>query len=68
MPAVESFIKKPFTNEPLCGVMVYPNEYLISQGVFKGVNICFAPDSEYEFDIDGERMYRIFDHKIAMIL
>jgi hypothetical protein len=30
--------------------------------------VCFKPDSEYEFDVDGEKLYRIFDHQITMTL
>lgn len=66
--AIDSYIKKPFTNEPLMGEMVYPNSYLISQGVKQGDKICFKPDSEYEFEVDGEKMYRIFDHQITLVL
>jgi hypothetical protein len=66
--AIDSYIKKPFTDEPLMGEMVYPNEYLIGQGVKVGDKVCFKPDSEYEFDIDGEKLYRIFDHQITMVL
>jgi hypothetical protein len=66
--AIDSYIKKPFTDEPLMGEMVYPNKYLISQGVKVGDKVCFKPDSEYEFDIDGEKLYRIFDHQITMVL
>jgi hypothetical protein len=68
MPAVDSYIKKPFTNEPLMGVMRYPNAYLLTQGVKEGDTVCFKPDSEYEFDVDGEKLYRIFDHQITMKL
>lgn len=68
IPAIDSYIKKPFTNEPLMGVMVYPNQYLINQGVKSGDTVCFKPDSEYEFDVDGEKLYRIFDHQITMTL
>jgi hypothetical protein len=66
--AIDSYIKKPFTDEPLMGEMVYPNEYLISQGVKVSDKVCFKPDSEYEFDVDGEKLYRIFDHQITMVL
>lgn len=68
IPATESYIKKPFTEEPLMGVMRYPSEYLKNQGVVSGTVICFAPDSEYEFTIDGEKIYRMFDHQIAIKL
>jgi hypothetical protein len=68
IPAIETYIKKPFTEEPLMGQMVYPNDYLISQGVKPGDYVCFKPDSEYEFTVDGEKMYRMFDHQITIIL
>ena len=68
IPAIDSFIKKPFTKEPLMGIMRYPNAYLIEQGVSTGDTICFKPDSEYEFEVDGEVLYRIFDHQITMRL
>lgn len=68
LPAIDTYIKKPFTNEPLMGIMKYPNEYLISKGINPGDTICFTPDSEYEFNIDGEKMYRIFDHQITIKL
>lgn len=66
--ARDSYIKKPFTEEPLIGVMVYPNAYLLSKGVRAGDEVCFAPDSEYEFTVDGEKMYRMFDHQITIKL
>ena len=68
VPATESYIKKPFTHEPLMGKIVYPNAYLLTQGVKEGDTVCFKPDSEYEFDVDGEKLYRIFDHQITMVL
>jgi hypothetical protein len=68
IPATESYIKKPFTNEPLMGEMVYPNAYLIEQGVRQGDKVCFKPDSEYEFEVDGEKLYRMYDHQITIVL
>ncbi len=68
VPAIDSYIKKPFTNEPLMGTMRYPNAYLVTQGVREGDTVCFKPDSEYEFDVDGEKLYRMFDHQITMVL
>ncbi len=68
IPAIDSYIKKPFSNEPLMGTMRYPNAYLLNQGVREGDTVCFKPDSEYEFDVDGEKLYRMFDHQITMVL
>jgi len=65
LPAIESYIKKPFSEEPLMGIMKYPNEYLLSQGVKAEDVVCFSPDSEYEFNVDGEKLYRMYDHQIT---
>jgi hypothetical protein len=48
------------------GDMVYPNKYLKSQGISKGDRVYFTPDSEYEFTVDGETLYRVFDHQVTM--
>jgi hypothetical protein len=66
--ATESYIKKPFSEEPLMGVMKYPNEYLIERGINKGDMVCFSPDSEYEFTVDEEKLYRMYDHQITIKL
>lgn len=68
IPAIDSYIKKPFSKEPLMGVMRYPNEYLKSKGVNEGDLVCFAPNTEYEFSVDGEKLYRMFDHQITIKL
>ena len=68
IPVEESYMFKPFSEEPLMGEMVYPNEYLKSKGIKSGDTICFKPDSEYEFDIDGEKLYRMYDHQITIKL
>tara|TARA_R110000782_G_scaffold6344_2_gene21783 strand:- start:1882 stop:2445 length:564 start_codon:yes stop_codon:yes gene_type:complete len=66
VPTSESYIFKPFSEEPLVGVMKYPNEYLKSKGINSGDTVCFKPDSEYEFDVDGEKLYRMYDHQITI--
>jgi hypothetical protein len=68
MPAIDSYIKKPFADEPLMGIMRYPNEYLVSQGIKDGDRVCFTPDSEYEFTVDGETLYRMYDNQITIKL
>lgn len=68
IPTTDSYIKKPFSEEPLMGEMKYPNEYLLSQGIKEGDLVCFAPDSEYEFTVDDEKLYRMFDHQITIKL
>lgn len=68
IPAIESYIKKPFTEEPLMGIIKYSNDYLRSQGVNEGDLICFSPDSEYEFTIDEQKLYRMYEHQITVKL
>ncbi len=50
------------------GIMKYPSEELISKGVKAGDKVCFHPESEYEFNVDGEKLYRMFTHQIAIVL
>jgi hypothetical protein len=66
--AIDSYVKKPFTDEPLMGIVKYSNEYLMSKGIFSNDKVCFQPDSEYEFIVDGEKLYRMFDHQITIKL
>lgn len=66
VPTSESYIFKPFSEEPLVGVMKYPNQYLKSKGISSGDTVCFKPDSEYEFEVDGEKLYRMYDHQITI--
>lgn len=68
IPAIDSYIKKPLSEEPLMGLMRYPNNYLKNCGVNEGDMVCFSPDSEYEFDVDGEKLYRMYDHQITIKL
>jgi len=68
MGATDYYIKKPFSEEPLMGIMKYPNDYLISCGIKSGDHVCFCPDSEYEFEVDGEKLYRMYDHQITIKL
>jgi hypothetical protein len=50
------------------GIMRYPNELLAKSGVNPGDKVCFKPDSEYEFMVDDEKLYRIYDHQITIKL
>ena len=68
IPVQNSYIYKNTKEEPLMGLVKYPNEYLISKGIKQGDMVCFKPDSEYEFVVDGEKLYRMFDHSITMKL
>jgi len=62
------YLKTHAEEEPLMGLVKYPNEYLISKGINKGDKVSFQPNSEYEFNVDGEKLYRMFDSNITIIL
>jgi hypothetical protein len=62
------YLKTHETEEPLIGIVKYPNKYLISKGVNKGDKVSFQPNSEYEFNVDGEKLYRMFDSNITLII
>tara|TARA_R110002110_G_scaffold21847_1_gene85971 strand:+ start:2195 stop:2764 length:570 start_codon:yes stop_codon:yes gene_type:complete len=66
MPMKKSLLSKPGSEEPLMGTMKYPNPYLLTQGVRIGSAVSFTPHSEYAFEIEGEKLYRIYDHQITM--
>ena len=59
LPAIETYIYKPFSNEPLMGVMEYPAESIKKHGIKKGDIVTFMPDSEYEFKFNNNKLYRI---------
>lgn len=35
-------------------------------GLKRGDEVCFQPDSEYAFNIDGEILYRMFSQNITL--
>ena len=49
----------------LQGVLVYSNNYLKELGLSEGDVVGFKPDSEYEFNIDGQKLYRILSNYIT---
>lgn len=67
-PLKDSYIFKGGNEEPLFGTIKYINQELIELGVKEGDEISFTPDSEYEFNIEGEKLYRMFTNNITMII
>jgi len=65
LPAKETYIYKPFSNEPLMGIMEYPTESIMKHGIKKGDIVTFMPDSEYEFRFDNNKLYRIRNKNIV---
>jgi hypothetical protein len=68
LPTQESFIFNPANEQPLMGEMRYVNDYLLSFGVNVGDRVCYQPSTNYEFQVDGEKLYRLFDHHITMVV
>jgi len=54
--------------EELTGKVAMEGPYLKEKGLKVGDMVFFAPDSEYEFRIDGELMYRVMDQNIFATL
>jgi len=64
----DSIIFKNVSEEPLVGTIRYINEQLEAFGLREGDEISFKPDSEYEFTVDGEKLYRMFTDNITLSL
>ena len=52
--------------QPLIGIMKYMDPVLLESGIIEGDLIGFTPDSEYEFIIDGEKLYRVLTPEISI--
>jgi hypothetical protein len=48
------------------GELIYPNEKLLSIGFKKGDIIAFKKNSEYEFEIDEKKLYRMSDSDVVI--
>jgi len=66
---------KPISNESkwsvlkekqLHGELVYSNDALSLLGVSIGDVVGFTPDSEYEFNIEGQKLYRVLSNQITI--
>ncbi len=66
--AKESFLGKTGKEEPLVGKVKYINKELLQLGVNIGDEISFTPESEYEFLINDQKLYRMYTNNITMIL
>jgi hypothetical protein len=51
--------------EPHRGVIVYPNEE--QRDLNPGTEIIYRPHIEYEFNIDGKKLYRMKTHHVCLI-
>jgi hypothetical protein len=51
--------------QPLTGILKYSNDFLSEHGLSVGDKVSFKPNSEYEFNIDGEKLYRVMTNSIT---
>jgi hypothetical protein len=52
--------------KPNVGIVKYTNNTLEALGIIPGTLITFTPNSEFEFIIDGERLYCMKSNDIAL--
>ncbi len=62
----EKFLSQSSSEEPLMGKIKYINNQLIKLGLKEGDEISFQPESEYEFNVEGEKLYRMFTNNITL--
>jgi len=55
-------------NKQLVGEVKYGNKELRELDIFEGDNVCFLPESEYEFEIDGETLYRMKTKDVCVLI
>jgi hypothetical protein len=60
----DKIISSAGSREQLWGELVYFNDML--KDVEAGDTISFSPDSEYEFRVDGEILYRMYNKNICL--
>ena len=61
--------KNTFSTEPeqpLIGILKYADKTLLANGIKEGDLVGFKPNSEYEFIIDGKRLYRVLTKLITI--
>ena len=65
---IEEDLKTKSTEQDLIGIVRYGNTTLTEKGIKEGDVVSFQPESEYEFTIEGEKLYRMFTKNICILL
>ena len=66
---MDNYILSKIGNEEyLRGMLIYPNQELIDKGLNSGDKVAFTPESEYEFEIDGIILYRMYSKNVCLEL
>lgn len=50
------------------GKIVILNDTLREKGLKEGDTVCYKPEQEYEFRVDDEILWRMYDHSITLKL
>tara|TARA_B100000780_G_scaffold80316_1_gene54662 strand:+ start:547 stop:1110 length:564 start_codon:yes stop_codon:yes gene_type:complete len=67
-PVKAYMLNKSGQEEPLFGTIKYINKQLEDLGLKVGDEISYIPESEYAFNVDGEKLYRMYTSSIALKL
>ena len=65
-PILNSSFLENRKEQPNVGIIKYTNNTLEALGITPGTLITFTPNSEFEFIIDGERLYCMKSNNIAL--
>jgi hypothetical protein len=68
IPKEDHYLKSHEEEEPLMGIIKYSNKELTIKGILKGAKVSFQPNSEYEFMVDDEKLYRMFTNNITLLV
>ena len=41
---------------------------MLNLGLKVGDKVCYEPDTEYEFTVDGEKLYRMYTNNLAVVV
>jgi len=64
----EYYLSKGGNEEPLMGTIKYINQELLNLGLKVGDKVCYEPDTEYEFTVYGEKLYRMYTNNLAVVV
>jgi len=62
------YLHKTSSKEPLVGRIKYITQDLSQMGLSVGDEVVYTPGTEYEFEIDGEKLYRMNSKNICILL
>ena len=65
-PVLNTYFLENRKEQPNVGIVKYTNNTLEALGITPGTLITFTPNSEFEFIIDGERLYCMKSNDIAL--